>query len=420
MKIKIDHARIDEGFVAKSLADAVPQKQRDEVQLLFPARLLHSGGVPQSVAANMCDARVFHLCYPKLTTTFAFLLFCFFVFAQKPTVMRDLTEPESKKEDALCGQLRMATLCTNDLGAIKKFYVDGMGMTLSPALAMNNAQKQMAKALWGIPNKIDFTVYKLYRKEVPENILIRVLLIKQKMPAIHESYSSREQGPFSLGFPNNMQRQLDVSLRKHGVESMAPLQASKIYRADSSFYNYLETIYKAPDNVHAVGITREGIAQLAPYDTATGLGGPGYSAQVVTGMSDTIISFFKNVLGYEVRRDNLWTSGKGSALGIEAGVPFRFTALYAKGATNGHVLLMDFKDKQSIELKMPPRLPYRGLGMYTMETKDLQKVYANALAFHATGLQKPSIYNDAILGKIKLICMQMPNGFLVEVFERVD
>jgi hypothetical protein len=379
---------------------------------------MEKGFVAQSVAAKMCDARMLDLCYKKLVTTIAFLFFCFFVFAQKPTSMRDLTEPESKKEDALCGQLYMATLCTNDLNAIKKFYVDGMGMTISPELVVSKAQMQMAKALWRIPKDVDFSIYKLYRKEVPENILIRVLLIKQTMPLIHETTSSREQGPFSLGFPNNMQRQLDLQLHSKGVESMAPLQASKIYRPDSSFYNYLETIYKGPDNVHAVGITREGIAQLAPYDTATGLGGPGYSAQVVTGMSDTIISFFKNVLGYEVRRDNVWTSGKGSALGIEAGVPFRFTALYAKGATSGHVLLMDFKDKQAVELKVPPRLPNRGLGMYTVETKELQKVYANALAFHAAVL-RPITYNDVILGKIQVICVQMPNGFLMEVFERV-
>jgi hypothetical protein len=34
--------------------------ERDEVQQLFPARLRHSGGVPQSVAANMCDTTMIH------------------------------------------------------------------------------------------------------------------------------------------------------------------------------------------------------------------------------------------------------------------------------------------------------------------------------------------------------------------------
>jgi hypothetical protein len=72
---------------------------------------MDKGFVTQSVAAKMCDARMFHLCYKKRVTTIAFLFFCFFALAQKPTSMRDLTEPESKKEDALCGQLYMATLC---------------------------------------------------------------------------------------------------------------------------------------------------------------------------------------------------------------------------------------------------------------------------------------------------------------------
>jgi hypothetical protein len=42
--------------LSKELKDERSRRRRDEAEQPFPARLLHSGGVPQGVAANKCDA----------------------------------------------------------------------------------------------------------------------------------------------------------------------------------------------------------------------------------------------------------------------------------------------------------------------------------------------------------------------------
>ncbi len=332
-------------------------------------------------------------------------------------VTKDPLAPTSDAADALTGGLHTATLATTSLEDIKKFYVDGMGMSLEGPLPVDATTKQQQRQLWDIPKDINWETYRLYRPSVPSLIQIRLMVLNKETPLIHKSWSARELGPFSLGFPNLNQEQLDKELRTKGFESMAALQEGTVPRSDGTSYRYIETIYKAPDYLHAVGIERkDGMNQLAPVDSLTQKGGPGYSAMVLKD-SDTFLKFLTDVLGQELRADREWKSSPGSALGIEEGVPFRFALVYAKGHAYNHLLFLDYKDGQYIELDVTPKVPNRGLGMWTFKTKDIQEIKSNAEKMDIQILQEPMVYNDPILGKVKVMTMLAPNGFLIEIFE---
>lgn len=347
-----------------------------------------------------------------------FLSIIYTISGQKPVSQQDITIPTSTKAEAICNQLHTVTICTSNLDSIKLFFAEGMGMELKGPIKTSSSQKKMLGQLWSIPATINWQLYLLHRPKAPENIQIRVLLLQKETPLIHTSYSAREMGPFTLGFPNANQEKLDSCLKKLGFTTMAPMQAAMLSKPDGNKYRYLETIYKAPDFIHAVGIERgNGMPQLAPYDSSTLKGGPGYSAQIVTGMSNEVIDFYTSVLGWEIRRDNEWTTSPGSALGIEAGVPFRFTILYAKGASSGHIILMDFKDNKKILANAAPQLPNRGIGMYSFFTKNILQVKQNATKQGIKIIKDITNINYPWLGQVKAMTLLAPNNVLIEVLQ---
>ncbi len=323
-------------------------------------------------------------------------------------------------DTGLCGYLHTATLCTNDIEGIKTFYVDGMGMTLDGPIGLTDQQRLMQQKIWDLPEGLDYAFYHLHRKEVPSLIQLRLLVFKKKHPHIHASYDSLELGPFSLGFPNAAQVALDSKLDGLGIQAMAPMQEGAIPRPDGTEYRYWETIYKGPDYVHCVGIERgDGVPQLAPYDPISKLGGPGYSAQVIKN-SDHFLSFLLDVLDLELRADRTWEASPGSALGIEEGVPFRFALVYAKGTTQNHFLFLDFRESETIDTGVAPRIPNNGLGAWTLETRDIAQVKTNAEKFGTSIISGPAEYTSPIFGRVNIMTMLAPNGFIIEVFEKLN
>ena len=201
---------------------------------------------------------------------------------------------------------------------------------------------------------------------------------------------------------------------------MAPMQTGSIPRGDGTEYRYYETIYQAPDFLHAVGIERgDGMSQLAPCDVVTQLGGPGYSAQVID-HSDHFISFLTEVLDLELRADRYWEAAEGSALGVPEGTPFRFALVYAKGTRQNHFLFLDFKESDMIDCGVPRCIPNRGLGAWTLETFDIDQVISNATKFGSEIIALPSAYNSPIFGRCRIASIKAPNGFIIEIFERSE
>ncbi|HSL17830.1 MAG TPA: extradiol dioxygenase, partial [Methylomirabilota bacterium] len=220
-----------------------------------------------------------------------------------PTTISDALAPTSSGDDAPIRQLHTATLCTADMDAIRAFYVDAMGLRLRGPLDLAAEVRAAERELWGIPDDLGWELYVLDRPAVPGTIQVRVLSLDRETPLIHTSWEPTEPGPFSMGFPTEDLETWDPELRALGYDSLMPMSSYRIPRPDGTTYGIHETIFNAPDFVHAVAISRrDGMPQLGPVDPATGRGGPIYSAQVIE-RSDEVLSFYVDVLGLELRSD---------------------------------------------------------------------------------------------------------------------
>lgn len=325
--------------------------------------------------------------------------------------------PTGIANGALVGYLNTATFCTVDFENYRHFFGEAMKMQIEGPFNLTEEEKNQQRSFWNLPSHLDYDLYHIYRASVPSLIHLRILHLKTTTPHIHQSYSSYELGSFSLGFPTSDAKGMDKRMQDYNIGAMAPMQVGDIVRADGSEGQYLETIYQGPDYLHAVGIERLNVPQLAPCDPNDGFGGPGYSAIVVRD-SDAEIAFYTEVLGHGTLLDAIWNTSEGSALGIKAGVPFRFTSIYAPKAEQNHIIVLEFKDGNAINTGVSSHIPNQGLGMYTFQTSNLAQVIARANKHNVTILSPPQIVNDPILGSGRAALLQTPSGFYVELFEK--
>lgn len=336
--------------------------------------------------------------------------------AQNKVTQRDITEPSSSISEAIGGPLQIITLCTNQPDSLEKFLKLGWGLRKRDWVNDSGGELQQLARFWHIPDSLPFQISYYDRPGAFGTILLRVLYFQHPIPETRSGYGSKESGPFTIGFPNNQQEKLHDHLSQLGYTTLAPLQVAWLSKPDGSQYKYLETIYKGPEWLQAVGIERgNGMPPLSNIDPITQMGGPGYSAMNVTGVSDTMLAFFTQVLGYELRRDQVWKTGNGSALGLPAGIPFRFSIAYAKGATSGHLLFLDFQENNPVAGPNPPCLPNKGIGMYSFFTNQLEAVLQRAKYFGAKILSDRKSINEPVIGKSRRILLQAPNQTYIEI-----
>jgi hypothetical protein len=120
----------------------------------------------------------------------------------------------------------------------------------------------------------------------------------------------------------------------------------------------------------------------------------------------------------ELRSDRIWKSaGSDGALNVPDGTVFRFSIVYAKGSRSGHLLFVDYKNRDAIDPGIAPRLPNRGIGMWSFPVTDLNQVLNNARRAGIEITANPTHINSPALGNVKAATMLAPNGFMVELFE---
>ena len=330
---------------------------------------------------------------------------------------KDALAPTSSVADALALPLHTVTVATTDLQASLLFYQQGFGLSVEGPIVVDKATKATQRRLWQIGDDIDWDTYLLRNAGLQGVAQIRLLLLNKPTPSIHQSWNALELGPFSMGFPNDHQQQHDAHMRELGFGALNDIEIYQVPRTDGSQYTIYETIFNGPDFAHGVGIQRgDGMAQLGAINQ-NGLGGPAYSAQVVAD-SDKVIAFYTDVLGMELRSDRLWKSaGRDGALNVPDGTEFRFAIVYSKGARSGHMLFVEYKNRQPIDPGVAPRLPNRGIAMWSYPVRNLDTVISNARRFGARVVAGPDRIDDPALGQTTVATIEAPNGFVVEVFQ---
>jgi len=84
-----------------------------------------------------------------------------------------------------------------------------------------------------------------------------------------------------------------------------------------------------------------------------------------------------------------------------------------------HFLFLDFNESEMIDPGVSPRIPNRGLGSWTLETTAIEQIHEKAKTFGAPIVSDPTVYESPIFGKAKVLTMHAPNGFLIEVFQKL-
>jgi hypothetical protein len=310
-------------------------------------------------------------------------------------------------------------MATNRLDSIKRIFVQGLGMQINGPVKISPQQKRILSQQWNIPFSLEWQLYELSSPNANAQIRIRLLVFTKTVPAMHDSYQIRETGPLALGFPNNHQNLLDEAMRVLGYRTKAPAQTFLTKTPDGGEYKTKEAVYLGPDLMHVISLEREnGILHQSPSDSLSAMGGPGYVTMVVTGMSDQMVQFFRYVLGWEVRRDNELVSARNTAWGLEEGVRYRSTFVYAKGAVQGHIVLIDFRDGGKIVPKNKPRLPNRGMAMYSLLTQNLNEVKALAQQQRIQVLSDIQSYDDPLIGRVRSMVLMAPNEMAFEIIEK--
>ncbi|MBL8645252.1 MAG: hypothetical protein JNK21_15070 [Rhodospirillaceae bacterium] len=305
------------------------------------------------------------------------------------------------------------TIITPDLPALARLYRDGLGMTLTGPADLSADTRNILAAAWGLPAGLKWQMYVLRRPEVPMAAQIRVLETATPTPAIRKSWNRQEPGPYGMGFPNTDVESWDKQISALGFKRATPeIERFGLKRPDGTPYDVLEATFDGPEFLRAIAISRrDGMKQVGDVDPVTGRGGPGYATQVVTDM-DAMVKFLTNVMDYEVRTDRIWTA---------YAVPFRFITAYARGVQNGHVALAAYDVKDTVPgTGIAPRPPHRGMAMWSFQTESLAKVEARAAAAGVGVAGRHDKINSPDLGPRRAVTIHAPNGFLVEIFERID
>ena len=212
------------------------------------------------------------------------------------------------------GPLHTLTIATNSLEETRLFYETGLGLRIEGPIKVPGYVKDAQRKLWQMPDDLDWSLYLLHRDSVEYAAQIRLLVLDKVMPAIRQSWKPNELGPYTIGFPNRRQEQLDQDMRRLGFGALTAMERSKFESDEGREYDIFETVHTGPDFIAAVGVAR-GVTEpsIKPVNE-TGMGGPGYSMMVVEDV-DEMAAFMTNVIGYRIKSRRLWkSSGTKGAL----------------------------------------------------------------------------------------------------------
>lgn len=326
----------------------------------------------------------------------------------------DHLAPKATTEPALAGPLHTVTLITPDLAAVDKMYRDGLGLERSGPFDIDPPVRAQLATLWGLPVDLMWQIYLFRRRAVAAATQLRVIVTNRPTPPIRQSWNRQEPGPYGMGFPNTDVESWDRHVLGLGfTRATDEIERFPLKTSDGLAYDVKEATFNGPEFLRSIAISRGGgLAQVGGVDPATGRGGPAYATQVLRDDAmDAVIGFFTGVLDYEVRSDRIWRAYE---------IPFRFATVHAKGSDTGHVALASYAPEHIAPgTGHAPRPPNRGMAMWSFPVTSLAEVERRAKTKGVNRQAGPVTVDVPDLGARRAATYLAPNGFLVEVFERM-
>ncbi len=329
---------------------------------------------------------------------------------------KDVALAVGTPEYTLTGSLRIITICTADLESVRKVFVEALNMSISGSLDLEPGEHLRQNSLWGIPEDLVCQIYLIYSESDPEGVKIRVLVLDEETERIHETYDSKALGPLSIGFYNRDQRDFDNHLKTHGIGVKSSIKKGEIEWGQGMSQQFWKSVYKGPEFIQISAIeekmsTGSKIAQTEVSEFSS----PAYTS-FVTDVIDEEILFHTKVLGMSVEVDLHINPANTSALNLSEGKSYRISKIRSKDNQKNYVIFIQFDDKESQDREVPPRLPNRGLVMWSFQTVDLGEVLSRAHAQEIKVYRTPRKVHDAIYGEAIAMTLLSPSGFIVEVY----
>ena len=351
---------------------------------------------------------VFRSCFAKLFTLLVAVLL------HTTLIEAHAQEAESA---AYASPLEIITITTNSLAESRLFYEDGLGLKVKGPIPVSENMRAAQRALWQIPQELDWDLYMLQRENVEWSAQIRLLVMKQHLPAYRSDWRPTTLGPYTIGFPNTQQEMLDQHMRDLGFGALNEMERSPFTADDGRQYDILETVHTGPDFVAAVGVARgEGQIPIVPVNDE-GMGGPGYSMLVVEDV-DEMAAFMTKILGFKVKSRRLWKStGTKGALNVPDGTEFQFAQLVPQESDYGFLIFIAFENLDVQKLDMHPGPSRRGIGLYTFTVTDLNVVLDRARAAGHPIIHGPIELLSEANGPQRIATLRAPNGVLFELRE---
>ncbi len=311
------------------------------------------------------------------------------------------------------------THVTADPAACARFYRELMGMTEAPARVHHGGRRADLAALLGLRGAHSWTEQVYERPDVPGAPFVRVIAIDPPGAAIRPGMAALRDGSLSVGFAL---RDMELGVargRQLGIETTRGIVSLPFRRRDGSTYLAHETHFRAPDDVYGLGVGRPpDLVPVAPIAPGANAGGPAYSAQVAN-HGDAVWGFYRDVLGFEIRRDVDLPYGEaldGALIGVRSGSVMRFLQLFAPGTETAYLVFLDFRDA-GLPALVPPRPPQRGVAAWTFRVRDLAATLERARHAGAPLFCLPRELDHPLCGAARAASLLAPNGFLVELLE---
>jgi catechol 2,3-dioxygenase-like lactoylglutathione lyase family enzyme len=249
------------------------------------------------------------------------------------------------------------------------------------------------------------------------NVRVRVIHIADDVPEVRPEYLGLYAGGATLSFPMNDLRAHEERMNAIGISSTIGVKEMDFTSPAGEVYTSAEIVYKAPDHAFLMGVTRPDIfVPTGPIDPATGIGGPSYSARCLVNAQATM-EFFRDVLGFEVRRDTVFEVGERSALLMPEGTRERFIQCFAPGSQTGYLVLMDHHEATIPSPAPGFGPPNRGIVMWSFLTSDFAEVKSRIAEAGLTMLQNEAERSSPGLPTGRTIIIEDPDGFPTEICE---
>lgn len=332
-------------------------------------------------------------------------------------VLADIFVAESSPDDALVGPLHTITYVTSDEAGACKMLIDGMGLRASEWFFPSIEDKPGLDAYFGFKSADNWKACKFFRSDDGANIQIRLFVVSSTNSQVRPKVDGTYLGGLSIGFPLINTDQREAHMRSLGFPSVVGVKSLEFSRPTGETYVSEEVHFTGPENVYVLAVRRPEIfVPVGPYNKSAEIGAAAYSAQCVQDC-DAAITFYRGVLGYEIRRDMTMEVGENSGLKLRKGSKERFVQAFAPGANSGYIVLLDHgedrKRADGVENFGPPN---RGLTMWSMPTNNIIDVRDRAEKAGVKCLRPLSVISSPFLPATDTIILEDPNGFPVEIF----